>query len=61
MKCLSARVGPGFADVDDIRLLMTLLRLRTVEDVVSVISRFYPRDRFPARLQFVIEEALSES
>lgn len=59
MKCLAMRLGEEFHDVDDIRTLVHVLGLASVAQAESVIAKYYPLDRFPARARYALEELLA--
>ena len=42
MKCLAMRIGPEFHDEDDVRYLLRHLDIRTYEQAVAVMTRYYP-------------------
>src|SRR5258706_14591561 len=44
MKCLSCRIGAEFHDEDDIRFLLRLLELRTYDQALAVLSKYYSLD-----------------
>ena len=58
MKCISARFDSY--DRNDVQFLIQHLGLCSVDDVFAVISRFYPREKVPAKTGFLIEELLGE-
>jgi hypothetical protein len=62
MKCMASRLpgGPDEpGDLQDIELLLQRLNLGAVEAALSIVARFYPESRVPARARFVLEDALS--
>jgi hypothetical protein len=59
MKCLSARIGEEFHDVDDIRYLLRYLNLTNAEQAKAVIGNYYPLDRFPQKTLYLLEELLA--
>ena len=59
MKCLAMRIGAEFHDEDDIRYLLRLLDIRSYEHATSVISKYYPLDRFPQKTLYALAELLS--
>jgi hypothetical protein len=61
MKCLSFRIGAEFHDEDDIRYLLRLLELRTYEQAVALITRYYPLERFPQKTLYALGELLPKS
>lgn len=58
MKCLSARIGEEFHDLDDIRYLLRYLNLTSAAAAKAVIARYYPLDRFPQKTLYLLEELL---
>jgi len=58
MKCLSFRIGAEFHDEDDIRFLLRLLELRTYNEALAAISRYYPVERFPQKTLYALAELL---
>ncbi len=59
MKCLSMRLGPEFHDEADVRYLLRHLDVRTYERAVELIERYYPRERFPPKSLYALEEILA--
>jgi hypothetical protein len=58
MKCMAMRLGEEFQDRGDVALLLKILGLRRMADAESVLGRYYPLDRYPARVRYVLEELL---
>lgn len=58
MKCLAARIGEEFHDVDDIRYLLRDLNVASAADARAIIARYYPLDRFPQKTLYLLEELL---
>lgn len=58
MKCLSARIGEEFHDIDDIRYLLRYLNLARAADAKEILERYYPLDRFPQKTLYLLEEIL---
>ena len=56
MKCVSARLDTH--DKEDIEFLLKHLKLSKPDKVFTVISRYYPASRIPAKTKFLIEELL---
>ena len=62
MKCLAARVE-GYdtrGDMDDVRFLVKHLGLRTTEQVMQIVTRYYPADRVAIKTQYFVEEIVQE-
>ena len=58
MKGLAMRIGEEFHDLDDIRYLIRYLNLRTYQEAIDVMMRFYPLERFPQKTLYALEEIL---
>jgi hypothetical protein len=58
MKCLSFRLGAEFQDEGDVRFLLRYLNVEHYETAVEIITRYYPRDRFPQKAFYALEELL---
>ena len=58
MKCLSARIGEEFHDIDDIRYLLRYLNVASADEAKEVIGRYYPLERFPQKTLYLLEELL---
>lgn len=61
MKCLSMRLGKEFRDEDDIRYLLRHLDIRSVEQALATVTRYYPLDRFPQKTLYTLEELLPQT
>jgi hypothetical protein len=58
MKCLSMRIGAEFHDEDDVRYLLRHLELRSYEQALSIIKKYYPLERFPQKTLYALAELL---
>lgn len=58
MKCLAMRIAEEFQDVDDIRYLIRFLNLKTYQEVIDIILRYYPLERFPQKTLYALEEMM---
>lgn len=54
MKCVSARFDTK--DRDDVAFLIRHMDIGSADDVLKIVSRFYPRERIPAKARFLVEE-----
>lgn len=54
MKAISARFDTH--DKDDIIFLIKYLSLNTSDEVLDLINQYYPKNKIPAKTQFLIEE-----
>ena len=60
MKCLSARIGEEFHDIDDIRYLLRYLNITSAPEAEKIISDYYPLEKFPQKTLYLLEELLTE-
>jgi hypothetical protein len=58
MKCLAMRLGGEFQDLDDTRVLLQALGLKTVAEAEAILGHYYALDRYPARTRHVLDELL---
>jgi hypothetical protein len=58
MKCLAMRIGTEFHDEDDVRYLLRHLDIRTQDQALAVITKYYPLERFPQKTSFALAELL---
>jgi len=58
MKCLALRIGAEFHDEDDIRYLLRHLDVRSEQQAIGIITRFYPLERFPQKTLYALGELL---
>jgi hypothetical protein len=58
MKCLALRIGAEFHDEDDVRYLLRLLEIRTYDNAMAVITKYYPIERFPQKTLYALAELL---
>jgi hypothetical protein len=58
MKCLAFRLGAEFHDEADVRYLLRYLNIERYEAAVEIITRYYPRDLFPQKAFYALEEIL---
>ena len=60
MKCLAARVGVDEYDKVDAKFLIRQVGLKSANAVLSVVERFYPRERIPAKTHYFVQEVCDE-
>jgi len=58
MKCLAFRLGAEFHDEADVRYLLRYLNIERYDAALAVITRYYPRERFPQKAFYALEEIL---
>ena len=63
MKCMAMRIESieGAQDVEDIRELLQILDMKSAEQVLNLVEKFYPRALIPAKVSFGIEEILEQA
>jgi Nucleotidyltransferase of unknown function (DUF6036) len=61
MKCQAMRIGAEFHDEDDIRYLLRLLDVRTYDQAVAIITKYYPLEGFPQKTLYALAELLPKS
>lgn len=54
MKSISARFDSH--DKTDVQFLIAQLELKSVEEVFAIIQKYYPKEKIPAKTQFLLEE-----
>jgi len=59
MKCLSARLENA-NELDDIKFLLKHLKVSSFEEVISMITKYYPVDRFKVKIQYALQEILQD-
>jgi hypothetical protein len=59
MKCLAMRLGPAFHDEQDVRFLLRYLNIESYEEALNTIEKFYPREKFPQKTLYALEEILN--
>jgi hypothetical protein len=60
MKCLAMRIGAEFHDEQDVRFLLRLLEISSFDQAIAIIAKYYPRERFPQKTLYALEELLSK-
>jgi hypothetical protein len=56
MKCLAMRIGAEFHDEEDVRFLLRLLDVRSYEQAVAIVTKYYPLEKFPQKSLYALEE-----
>ncbi len=60
MKCLAMRIGAEFHDEEDVRFLLRLLDVRSYDQALEIVSKYYPPERFPQKALYALEELLAQ-
>jgi hypothetical protein len=58
MKCMAMRLGAESRDQDDVRFLLRLLDVRSFDDAIGIISKYYPLDQIPQKTLYALPELL---
>ena len=58
MKCLAMRIGAEFHDEEDVRYLLRHLDIRSYDNALAVIEKYYPLERFPTKTLYALGELL---
>jgi hypothetical protein len=60
MKCVAMRLDVGVSDRDDVKFLLRYLDIRSVDEVLGIISRYFNEDRVLVKTRLAVEELLRE-
>lgn len=58
LKCVAMRLGQEFRDAEDVRFLLRLLNITTVEEALRVVTKYIDASRIPLKTQLALEEML---
>ncbi len=58
MKCLAMRIGAEFHGEEDVRFLLRLLDIRSYDQALEIIAKYYPPERFPQKALYALAELL---
>jgi len=61
MKCLAMRIGEEFYDIEDVRYLIRYLNIKSYNEALDMITKYYPLERFPQKTLYALEEILEEN
>ena len=56
MKSMAMRIGIESSDVEDVKFLMKLLKIKKLDDVFDIIKKYYPMNQIPPKTYYAIEE-----
>jgi hypothetical protein len=59
MKALAMRIGAEFHDEEDVRYLLRHLDIRSYDQALAILTRYYPLERFPQKTLYALEELLA--
>jgi hypothetical protein len=60
MKCAALRLGKEFHDLDDVRFLLRHLDITTVEEALTVVTRYFDEDQLQPKTRLALEELLGK-
>jgi hypothetical protein len=63
MKCMASRIGAVDSETDDVNDIIFLIRhwrLETADDVMGIVSAYYPADRVPVKARYLVEGLFEE-
>ena len=63
MKCMASRIADKpeeRGDLQDIQFLLKWLSLKSPDQAIEIVKRYYPEERIPARARFVIEDIFEQ-
>jgi hypothetical protein len=58
MKCMAMRIGEEFHDQDDVRYLLRLLDVRSYDQAINIVTKYYPLDEFPQKTLYALTDLL---
>jgi hypothetical protein len=58
MKCAAMRLGEEFQDLDDVRFLLRYLDLSSVEEALTVVTRYFDETQLRPKTRLALEELL---
>jgi hypothetical protein len=61
MKCAALRLGEEFHDLDDVRFLLRYLDISTVEEALTVVTRYFDEQHLRPKTRLALEELLESA
>ena len=58
LKCAALRLGEEFHDLDDVRYLLRHLDIRTPEEALAIVTRYFPDSELLPKTRLLLEELL---
>ena len=59
LKCLAMRLGEEFHDLDDVRYLLRHLNVRSADEALDIVTRYFDEKHIPLKTRLALEELLS--
>jgi hypothetical protein len=60
MKCAAMRLGEEFRDLDDVRYLLRYLNIRSAEQALAVVTKYFDESQLLPKTRLALEELLSD-
>jgi hypothetical protein len=60
MKCAALRLGEEFHDLDDVRYLLRALNVRSAEEALAIILRYFDEPQVLPKTRLILQELLPE-
>lgn len=58
MKCAALRLGEEFHDLDDVRYLLRYLNVRTADEALEIVTRYFDEAQLLPKTRLILEELL---
>lgn len=60
MKCAALRLGEEFHDLDDVRYLLRALNVRSVDEALAIVWRYFDESQLLPKTRLILQELLPE-
>ena len=60
MKCAALRLGEEFHDLDDVRYLLRHLDVRTAEDAIQIVLRYFDESQLLPKTRLIVESLFGD-
>jgi predicted nucleotidyltransferase len=58
LKCAALRLGEEFHDLDDVRYLLRYLNVRSADEAIAVVTRYFDETQLLPKTRLILEELL---
>jgi hypothetical protein len=59
MKAISMRITPESSDIEDLKLLIRIVKIKTVEEGIDIIKKYYPEKLIPQKTYYALDELIN--
>lgn len=59
MKAISMRIAPDSSDVEDLKLLIGILKIKALNEGIDIIKQYYPENLIPQRTYYALDEIIN--